>query len=378
MRKNNDSKENRIERDKEQTPSVSNGSVRRKRKGSAKGASRRKSILFAVVVALVLVGGTIWLLSRQDRVVQLLYTQKYEDAVLGEGVLAFDEMTPAFLVGQEFTLDGIDVGQRVPKDTTVATLSESQLELARAEVLRLQSKASTVTDETESASLQSEIDYLDATISTKLLLAPQASFVSNQLDGYETLLTPTSLKGLDPGELDLKSITPTSMPGLKFVDNRTFYLGCEIAPHVTAIPWEIGQSYTLTIDGDTEVHAKLTSVKQNDDNAQFLVFSVTEKFSALRDKRSVDVRILRNTTDAFSIPLTSVFSEGEKDYCYVLDEDGVAQKTEVTMLGVTEEGMSLIVEAYDESARGQMDGRQLQRFDDVVVNPDGIKEGVMY
>lgn len=350
---------------------------RKSRRVKSKRILSKRFIVALSIVVLVVALGIGYLVTKSDRVIQLLNVQRYEDIVRSKGFLAFQEISPKFLIGTKLDLQDVDKDARVSKDTKIAPLDAATETSARSELQELQRQLASVTSDTERSRIQRNIDYLDQVIQSKQVFAPRASFVASGLDGYESILTPENVLEMRPGDIDFTDSSGSTMDGVKFVDNRMFYLVTEVAQQVVAMEWKIGSFYKVEI-AETEVSAKLISVQQDDTNAQMLVFEVSEDYEQLRNKRSVDVTILRQELDAFTIPLTSAFEENNKVYCYILNADDIAVKTQVHLVGVTDEGMSLVVRALNETERANEKDRQLRRFDQVVVKPEGVVEGVMY
>ncbi len=348
------------------------------RKKNKRAAKRRKTfVLFsALILALFLF---VFYRHRRHETLTITQTIEYREQVSGTGCLFYNEYAPDFLAGVEVKSPAVSSGTRVSVETGILPLDSAAAQRAQQEMTAKQ-KSLSAQPESVRGKQAAQIQYLDRVIQAGQVLAPGSTVVHYALDGYEQLCQPESLSRLLPGDLyrNREAQESSSVPGIKFVDNRLFYLAVDLPRATLARSWKVKEDYVIHLSEDVSLTGRLEFVKTADDNAQILVFSLREGYEKVQDIRFCNAVIERGTKTAFLIPIQSVFYENGKAYCYALSSDDVARKTQLDILDSSLDIRQFVVRAWDAEARAQKEERQLRTFDRVLLNPEGIVEGEMY
>ena len=333
----------------------------------------RKRFFLFVSACLLLVSYFTWK-ALQPRTVALMQTYNYIRQTAGKGVLVFYEYAPSFLENfpdQELVVED---GQRVRTDDFIAPLEGTSKEAANRALKSLRALSS----RSDLSPLHREkvaynLAYLEKILDRGQLIAPKSSVVRFQTDGYEDLFSPLMIDQMEPGDV-LKNEPGPVRQGIKFVDNRLFYLLVDIPQSVHRNDWSVGSRYDLLIDEDTSLEAKLEAVKTDDLNRQLLVFSLRDGFSILDDKRFVSVNVVEEKYTSFILPMTCVYRKGDYYYAQVLDENDVLIEVKLKVLDVFLESGEFVVETGSKES----DEPELTLFDRVLLKPDNRKEEESY
>lgn len=348
------------------------------RKKNKRVSTRRKTlVLFSVLMLTLFL--FVFYRNRRRETLTITHAIEYREQASGTGCLFYNEYAPDFLVGVEVISPAISSGTRVSVETGILPLDSAAAQRAQQELTAKQ-KSLSAQPESVREKQAAQVQYLDRVIQTGQVIAPGSTVVHYSLDGYERLCRPESLFRLLPGDLCQNRAVQeyTSVPGIKFVDNRLFYLAVDLPRATLARSWKVKEDYAIHLNEDVSLTGRLELVKTADNNAQILVFSFREGYEKIKDIRFCGAVIERGMKTAFLIPIQSVFYENGKAYCYALNSDDVARKTQLDILDSSLDIRQFVVRAWSAEARAQKEERQLRTFDRVLLNPVGIVEGEMY
>ncbi|WP_308540380.1 HlyD family efflux transporter periplasmic adaptor subunit [uncultured Murdochiella sp.] len=317
------------------------------------------------IFLLLVVGLAVFFLRRliHPKTFTLVQTERVEFVREGRGAFVFYEYAPDVFQQVDWSKEDIrsvntDIRYRV--NTPVLKIDES---LRR----RLESAVTRVAGKTEE-------EYLQKMLKENAVLTPFSSMVYPFSDGYESLFTPESLHFLSPGDIGTENLSHQEYSGLKFVDNRLFYLALDLPQSVLPLDVTLHEEYTLKTDKEVTLHGEL--IRRSDDplGRSLLIFALRDGFLRIRGERFSSIRLLLSEADCYRIPSSAVFREGVETFCYVLDKNHVAQKIPVRLMDNAEESDELLVFGGDE----EKEKGALHRFDRVILRPQEVKEGGLY
>lgn len=345
------------------------------RKKNRKRRALRKLVLGLLVMALIIAGGVAVWKSGDPGLTELLRTHQYEKRISGSGVLVFSEYAPGFLSGVKVEDDNVEAGKRLRVGDELFSLDSADKNLVQAEIERWKREEKSGGHRIEA---RERIDFLERVLKTGRVTAPFSSTVEVTLDGYESLFNPRDLDTWAPGDVPERENATERRPGLKFVDNRLFYLAVDLKPTHLDQGWKLDPEsdnmYSLLVN-DTPVNGRLLRIAKDGSGRTLLIFALRDKFDELRNLRFASVDIIQASEQAFKIPIDSVFQDGDQMFCYVLNADQTAAKTQVHILDINARENVFIVKAVNPAAKEKTPLRQLKVFDRVIRNPEGITDG---
>ena len=171
------------------------------------------------------------------------------------------------------------------------------------------------------------------------LFCPVTGFVSFYYDGYEDVLTPTSVLTMDPAEYpDIQNhLISTEKTGVeagdfiyKVVDGGNWYLLLTVTEEQLQT-FRIGSNIEVLLEDGTVLTAEAERVLGRDKLA--VMAKVLSYYPDFCKKRTLNARVSTKQTKGLGIPVTSVaYDEEEKPGVYVLGTDGEYHFTRVNIL----------------------------------------------
>lgn len=297
------------------------------------------------------------------KTITLVQTERVEQSREGRGVFIFYEYAPDVFQHYDWPKDalhGVNTEIRYRVDTPLIKLDESVRRRLETAATRLAGTA--------------EEEYLQNMLKQDAVLTPFSGMVYPFSDGYESLFTPESLNLLSPGDLGTENASHQEFPGLKFIDNRLFYLALDLPQSVLPLDVRLNEDYTLKTDKNVILHGKL--VRRSDDalGRSMLIFSLRDGVLRIRGERFAQIRLVLSEAECYRIPGSAIFREGAETFCFVLDKNQVAKKIPVHLMGAEEKNDEYFVAGGDDAG----DEAALRRFDRVILRPQNVKEGGLY
>ncbi|WP_071705558.1 HlyD family efflux transporter periplasmic adaptor subunit [Murdochiella vaginalis] len=297
-----------------------------------------------------------------SKTVTLVQSERVEQSREGRGVFVYYEYAPDVFQHVDWpkeTMNTVNTEIRYRVDTPLFKLDEALRRRVESQATRLAGSA--------------EEEYLQKMLKADAVLTPfscMASFVS---DGYESLFTPQSLSLLQPGDLGTENKNQEHA-GLKFLDNRLFYLVLDLPQSVLPLDVKLGEDYTLVTDKDVTLHGKI--IRRSDDSLgrSLLIFSLRDGVLRVRGERFSTIRLVLSQAECYRLPESAIFYEGAETFCYVLDKNHVAKKVAIHLMGSDKETGEFFVAGGDDDANEAA----LHRFDRVILRPQEVKEGGLY
>lgn len=219
-----------------------------------------------------------------------------------------------------------------------------------------------------------EKNYLRRMIDQKALLSGPFGRIRKEVDGLEELFQPALLFSLEPGDLNIKNARVFSLrPGLKWVEDRLFYLALDLPARLVERPLVPGETYPLLIEEKTRLMGDLDRLVTRPDGRSLAIFSLRTGFDQLSGQRFVSAQVIEKEQDAFQLPLDAVESDGEGRYfCYRLDRANRAQKVAVQLLGKKDDIFYVAAQQSDPKQKS------LQAFDRILLPAKKVAEGKTY
>lgn len=308
----------------------------------------------------------------------ILQTYTYHKQKTGDGVFVFHEFAPSALQSLDFTEDQVLVedGERVRVDDRILELDEENRNILSRSLDQLRAKKNQ--DGLLAIELQAiemEISYLETILEDGAVLAPHSSIVQFSFDGYEKLYSPYSLAYLAPSDINRNKTLEETKPGIKFVDNRIFYLAVDLSQTVSESDWDLGKTYSLIVNDNAELEGKLQYISSNQKNEEVLIFAIRDGYSLIEDLRFTKVNVVEDKQSGFILPSSSIYEEDGKYYCHIYNEANIVEKVEVNLLDVFLEDEEVVV-AYEDDADPRT--RELEIYDRLILDPSKTEEGDFY
>lgn len=225
---------------------------------------------------------------------------------------------------------------------------------------------------------QYSLTYLQNYIDYKAVKLDESGYVVNYYDGYEGILNPND-STLDWNFLanDQKN-SINLIPGLKYVDNKTFYI----------------YAYTKDISNLNKDSLYNTYISINDINhrATFEEISLIEQGYVIKfrlfdgienilDNRFLDIKLDLSTNVGYTVPKSSVISKEGQDGLYYL-KNNIITFTPIKIISENDEGYFVtnnFNEIFPKAISSEMNNfSELQPFTKIVINPEDFQEGDSY
>ncbi|MDY6146704.1 MAG: glycerol-3-phosphate 1-O-acyltransferase PlsY [Peptoniphilaceae bacterium] len=341
-----------------------------------KSAKKKKNRFFLIIWILACFGIFTVFATRYAFASPKIILSKPEEHIIqekGRGVFYFQEYAPAIFLGESFSSSEIHTEERYRVNSELADLSEEQLARISNENMRLQHWKEKE-DISKDLSFLRNKAYLEMLLQTKKLIMPFSGMISFQLDGLESLYRVENLAMLLPEDIET-NFKQTPMQGIKFIDNRRFFLALSLPSKSRESEYGIGREYVLHIDEDAVLKGKLNSIKTDEHGKKLLVFSFDDGFQLIRNKRFADVTLDVQKAASYSLPIAAVMREKKKYYCYVVNRSNTAVKTQVFPIDSDLEQGIFYIAATPPKEDTDSKSRKIKQFDEVLKKPEGVQEG---
>ncbi len=194
----------------------------------------------------------------------------------------------------------------------------------------------------ESLRLQAESLRQQASEASGQVRAPAAGVFSPNTDGLEETLTPQSMDGLTPEELEslLKrpQIAPVRDKG-KLVYGMKWYLVTELPEDAAPAA---GNRADMRFDGAFEHPMTVDSVDKGQGGVCRVVFSCAEELSRVVSSRRLSGEIILSQSEGIRVPKEAMRSDGEGTFVYCVVLSQVKRKPVTILHGVDRENFFLV------------------------------------
>lgn len=218
-----------------------------------------------------------------------------------------------------------------------------------------------------------EIAYINRVLGTSSLLSGPYGRVIKSLDGFESLISPEMLFTLIPTDLEGGSFESNKLKGLKFVEDRLFYLAVDLEESKSSIKFKQGLNYDLELENSEKIEGKLDLIKTDDQARNMFIFSIRNGYDKVKNKRFQKIKIYGPTINAFRIPLECLANDGNMSYCYKLNYKNIAQRVNLDIIKIDDN--TALVNNIDEKDKSL---GKLSSYDRILYKPESVKEGQMY
>ena len=202
--------------------------------------------------------------------------------------------------------------------------------------------------------------------------------LSSYYDGYDSDLSILNIKNLTITKLEKIQNVPSidystekkkGDPVAVIAENFKWYLVCEVFPEdIERIASE--KPVTIEIE-DKRFVGYLEDFYKGSDERFVGYFRIEDEKFDFYEKRKYQARVIFESSDGLAIPNKAVIEYEGKLGVFVVDITGVARFVELTEVSAQNENYTGI--KYDPVQQGSAD--VLKLYDEVIVNPAGIKEG---
>ena len=290
-----------------------------------------------------------------------------------DGVFFFYEFAPDCLQNMEWKAFLYEEGDRVRIDSPILALSEEEMDEENIRLKKLHKEKKKKLTNFQKSYLKKEEDYLKKMLDSKQVFMPFSGILSLSVDGYEDFFSLEHLEKLQPG--DFYGNIPQEnkkMEGIKFLDNRTYYLVCDLNQSLIQENWELEKTYNLQINKELILEGKLNKFVMDEFQRTLLIFELHDHFEKIYQDRFVDLAIILDETPAYFIPRDSLFEEKKNYFVYVLDKNKKAKKQKVDLLDFDFSSQNWLVKREEKAEDA------LSNFDQIFLRPEKVKEGGAY
>lgn len=183
-------------------------------------------------------------------------------------------------------------------------VSEQLSQLKAAVVKRSRAYTSSKEIETEIAAVKSEIASLQGSLSgASDITAPRAGTYSAVCDGYETVLTPQSVKELSPSQLDALSAVDSQANVGKLIYSSTWYYAAAVTEEEAQRIAQRGSvSLRLSKGVTDDIDATVCSVSPAEDGRCVVVLSCREYLAQTAALRHQTAQLVLRTYTGLRVP----------------------------------------------------------------------------
>lgn len=383
------------------------------KKRSKKRINKSKLIRFVVFLALsliILISIFKGLFNKKEKIFTIMDIEDYHVQDKGEASILFDELVLDIDYEDEknFSLNN----SKARNGQIISSLDETMLRGLRAlsekeiKSTNLPSKKNNeIVDLLEKGLIgklnlyhkydQAQIDYAKNAIKENKLTMFESSYVKLETDGYESLLNVNHLldskKLKNKKDLDLNSLVrgkkisdaekdtgeafndihlyggkSNSFKGLKFVNNRSFYISIKIDKADKYLDKK-GRDFDIEID-DKTIKGKLIQIQTNKyGKDSILWFNVTNNFEDFENKRFAKASIHRENFQAVKLPREAIINKKGKRGIFIADKRGSINFIEVDILSEDKDKVYI-------KLIGDNNKYEIKLYDDIVIDEKLAKE----
>ncbi|WP_019189894.1 HlyD family efflux transporter periplasmic adaptor subunit [Levyella massiliensis] len=301
-----------------------------------------------------------WRFFFNPKTITLVRSEMVEQTREGKGAFFYHEYAPDVFRGLTVPIKNLDTTIRYRVEKALFPLDEALRRKIESASARL--------------AASEEASYMKQMLQANAVTMPFSGLVKTEIDGYETLFQPESLSVLQPGDIGTAEGKAVREKGLKFVDNRLFYVAMDCPQSVLPLSVKVGTNYPIKTEKNVFLSGTLVRRVSDAQGRNLLIFALRDGYQRLQEARFASLRLILEEAESYRIPISCVFHEGEKTYCFILDKNHVAQKIPVRITGVDEKTDEFFIAPVPSKNASKV----LSRFDRVIRKPTEVKEGGLY
>lgn len=231
------------------------------------------------------------------------------------------------------------------------------------------------------SNVRAEIDRLlaQSANSTGRITAFRSGIFSGQVDGYESVLLPSTLKGLTPEDLDRLSLPEAAVPVPanavgKLIIDSTWYFVCPLDEAACA-RLTVGKTIPVRFSRDWSgtVNMKVESIGPLQGGVAAVVLSSDRYLSNITLLRRQTVELIFSTQTGIRVPTGAIRIEGEDTVVYV-KVGAFAEKKTVSVLARGDD-YYLVTPLLPKDATDAQRKKSLRAGDAVIITGEAIWDG---
>lgn len=183
----------------------------------------------------------------------------------------------------------------------------------------------------DSEKIQSRIDRIDERINllttqgvdgSTAITVDRAGYFSQVADGYETVLTPTTVATMrvaDYERIASQSVSPSANAIGRLIEGQTWYFVTRV-PAERASQCRVGESLTVSFAGEGLQNLEMTVERtETDGSVCLLVLSCDEQLQRVTSLRKQTAEIIFDTYEGLRVPKEALYVVDGKTGVYVLE-----------------------------------------------------------
>lgn len=225
---------------------------------------------------------------------------------------------------------------------------------------------------TEKEQIEKSLSTNEASISTKT-----SGYVSYRIDGYENTLKLAEINNIteqvfEDVKLKVGDIVVSSNKNVKVINDYKVYLAV-ITDSEQSKAAKVNKKLELRIDGNKIVDAKITNIKELENNKRLLIFEVNKQSETLLQYRKFNVNIIWWSSQGLKVNKSSIVKINDIDYI-LKDKNGFTEVMPIKIKRETSEYSlieSMTKADFEEKGITNIDYiPKLQEYDVIVTTPE--------
>lgn len=187
----------------------------------------------------------------------------------------------------------------------------------------------------------------------------ESGVIVNHLDGYENKFSLQDVNKLTYQDID-KTKVIEDKPGIKIINNSEWFIYAVINKNNV---FKKHRTYNMVVGNSSYPAEVLSSANKGDKN--YILFQIKNDLDILNLHRNINGYIIKSIYNGAVIPIKALFSlDGESKV--LIKAKGYAELRNVKVL-FSDDEVAVIAQADK--------GKKLQEYDEVICDPEGIKDG---
>lgn len=171
-------------------------------------------------------------------------------------------------------------------------------------------------------------NIISETLTNSSIISKNAGYLSTSIDGLEELYNFKIIDLVDESDFNFTSnLEASEISGVKIVNNLKYYL-CILVDKDSFTDEKI---LSVNINGKV-TNGFIRNIKPGDAK-DLLIVEFSTLFEEIKDKRFLDLKIVKNFKNAYELPKTSVnVDDRGNNYIYILESTGSVKRVKVNVL----------------------------------------------
>ncbi|NLW51768.1 MAG: hypothetical protein GXY87_00185 [Tissierellia bacterium] len=239
---------------------------------------------------------------------------------------------------------------------------------------------------------QKEVDEF---IKNKIVALEKSGYLSNKLDGYETILNSDTLDEIEADYFTIKTLEDQYIDGLKYVNNKKYQLLVKLDDYDRIKDFNFSD-ITIKLNNEPYLVSKYNIKRDKYDNV-YIIFDMFEGLEKLKDKRLVDITIHLDRINSLKVPSKSIFKKDGQLGVYTI-MNGIVRFAPVKVIYeqdnisyIRHQKADIFTKAYldlvymnntrfnnDSDNPNYINIYELKEFSKIILDPNSVKEGDTY